>query len=211
MQERKTNESWRDKRWIRMFSKSGSTSVMPSGEAGQWGPRLSHCGCWHWTVTADLSSVQFRVVLGQSHGQLDWLSYVPIQGLPLELRCPVAMTLIPLLVISGDFCLWYSLGLVLVVVLYGLGLPSVFLSHYYTVWDCLLVSLLVTIRIGTAFSFPFLNTIQVWDCLPYRVLYWFWTGSVSSRECPTTVFKKLWSRREALSFTKSIPVLLQVW
>ena len=56
----------------------------------------------------------------------------------------------------------------------------------------------VTIRIGTAFLFPFLNTIWVWDYLPYRVLYWFWTGSVPSRECLATVFKKLQSRREAL-------------
>ena len=119
------------------------------------------------------------------------------------------MTLILLLVISGDFYLQYGLGLILVVVLYGLGLPSGFLSCYYTVWDCLLVSFLATIWIGTAFLFPFLSTIQVWDCLPYRVLYWFQTGSVSSRECPATVFKKLRSRREALSFTKSIPVLLQ--
>ena len=38
------------------------------------------------------------------------------------------MTLILLLVINGDFCLQYSLGLVLVVVLYGLELPSGFLS-----------------------------------------------------------------------------------
>ena len=101
------------------------------------------------------------------------------------------MTLILLLVINGDFYLRYSLELVLVVVLYGLGLPSGFLSHYYTVRDCLLVFFLVTVWIETAFSFPFLSTIRVWDCLPYRVLYWFWTGSVSSRECPTTVFKKL--------------------
>ena len=84
-------------------------------------------------------------------------------------------------------------------------------------------SFLVTVWIGTAFCFPFWvlywfqtaflfpfpNTIRVWDCLPYKVLYWFRTGSVLSRECPTTVFKKLRSRREALSFTKSIPVLLQ--
>ena len=52
------------------------------------------------------------------------------------------MTLIPLLVINGDFCLRYGLGLVPVVVLYGLGLPSgllyglglpsVFRSGYYT-------------------------------------------------------------------------------
>ena len=60
------------------------------------------------------------------------------------------MTLIPLLVISGDFCLWYSLGLVLVVVLYELGLPSGFLSCYYMDWDCLLLSVL--------------STILVWDC-----------------------------------------------
>ena len=71
------------------------------------------------------------------------------------------MTLIPLLVINGDFYLWYGLGLVLVVVLYGLGLPSGFLSCYYTVWDCLLVSFLAAIQIGTAFSFPFLSTIRV--------------------------------------------------
>ena len=174
-----------------------ATIVMPSGEAGQWGPRPSHCGHWHWTVTADLSPVQFKVVLGRSHEQLDWLSYVPIQGLPLELRCPVAMTLIPLLVISGDFCLWYGLRLVPVVVLYGLGLPSGFLFCYYTVWDCFLLSVL--------------STILVSDCFPFRVLYWFWTGSVSSQKCPATVFKKLQSRREALSFTKSILVLLQNW
>ena len=118
------------------------------------------------------------------------------------------MTLIPLLVINGDFYLRYGLGLVLVVILYGLGLPSGFLSRYYTVWDCLLVSFLAYVQIGTAFLFPFLSTIQVWNCLPYRVLYWFRTGSVSSWECPATVFKKLRSRREALSFTKSIPVLL---
>ena len=93
---------------------------------------------------------------------------------------------------------------------------------YYTDWDCLLVSFLDTIWFGTAFwfpfwvlywfetafSFPFLSTIQVWDCLPYRVLYCFRSGSVSSQKCPATVFKKLQSRREALSFTKSIPVLL---
>ena len=103
------------------------------------------------------------------------------------------------------FTVLYGLGLVL----YGLGLPYDFRSCYYTDWDCFLVSFLVTIRIGTAFSFPFLNAIRIWDCLPYRVLYWFWTGSVSSRECPATVFKKLRSRREALSFTKSIPVLFQ--
>ena len=48
------------------------------------------------------------------------------------------MTLIPLLVTSGDFCLQYGLGLVLVMD-----------------WDCLLVSFLVTIRIGTASLFPF--------------------------------------------------------
>ena len=60
------------------------------------------------------------------------------------------MTLIPLLVISGDFYLRYDLRLVLVVVLYGLGLPSVFLSCYYTVWDCLLLSVL--------------SIILVWDC-----------------------------------------------
>ena len=43
------------------------------------------------------------------------------------------MILIPLLVINGDFYLWYGLGLVLVVVLYRLKLPSGFLSYYYTV------------------------------------------------------------------------------
>ena len=59
------------------------------------------------------------------------------------------MTLIPLLVINGDFYLRYGLGLVLVVLLYGLGLPSGFLSYYYTDWDCFLVSFLVTIQIGT--------------------------------------------------------------
>ena len=184
--------------------------VMPPGEAGQWGPRLSHCGCWHWTVTADLSPVWFRVVLRWSHGQLDWLSYVSIWGLPLG-RCPVAMILILLLVINGDFCLWYGLGLVLVVVLYGLGLPSCFLSCYYMDWDRLLLSILSTILVWDCLLVSFLITIWVWDCLPYRVLYWFRTGSVSSRECPTTVFKKLQSRREALSFTKSIPMLLQNW
>ena len=96
---------------------------------------------------------------------------------------------------------------------------------YYMDWNCLLISFLVTIWIGTAFCFPFWvlywfgtaflfpfpSTIWVWDCLLYRVLYWFWTGSVSSWECPATVFKKLQSRREALSFTKSIPMLLQNW
>ena len=117
-----------------------SLGVTPPGEAGRWGPRPSHCGRWHWTVTAHLSPVRFRVVLGFPFGQLDWLPYVPIRGLPLELRCPVAMTSIPLLVISGDFYL-----------------------QYYTVWDwfCmdwdrLMFSFLVTIRIGTAFWFPFL-------------------------------------------------------
>ena len=93
---------------------------------------------------------------------------------------------------------------------------------YNTDWDCLLFSFLVTIQTGTAFClsfwvlywfgtaflFPFPSTIRVWDCLPSKVLYCFWTGSVSSQECLTTVFKKLQSRREALSFTKSIPVLL---
>ena len=42
------------------------------------------------------------------------------------------MTSISLLVINGDFCLQYGFGLVLVVVLYGLGLPSGFLSCYCT-------------------------------------------------------------------------------
>ena len=185
------------------------TTVMPSGEAGQWGPRLSHCGRWRWTVTAYLSPVRFRVVLGQPHGQLDWLSYVPIRGLPLELRCPVAMTLIPLLVISGDFYLQYYT--VLGLVLYGLGLPYVFLSCYCMNWDCLLLSVLSTILVWDCLLISFSDTIRVWDWLPYRVLYWFRTGSVLSRECPATVFKKLWSRREALSSTKSIPVLLQNW
>ena len=36
-------------------------------------------------------------------------------------------------VINEDFCLQYGLGLVLVVALYKLGLPSGFLSKYYTV------------------------------------------------------------------------------
>ena len=49
------------------------------------------------------------------------------------------------------FTVLYGLGLVL----YGLGLPYAFLSCYYTVWDCLLVSFLVTIQFGTAFLFPF--------------------------------------------------------
>ena len=159
---------------------------------------------------ADLSPIQFRVVLGLPFGQLGWLSYVPIWGLPLE-RCPLAMTLILLLVINGDFCLRYSLRLVLVVLLYKLGLPSGFLSEFYTVWDCLLISVLSTILIWDCLLISFLNTIWVWDCLPFRVLYCFWTESVSSRKCPATVFKKLQSRREALSFTKSIPVLLQNW
>ena len=187
------------------------TYVMPSGEAGQWEPKPSHCGHWHWTVTADLSSVQFRVVLRLTFGLLDWLSYVSIWELPLELRCPVAMTLILLLVISGDFCLWYSLGLISVVVLYRLGLPSGFLSCYYTVWDCLLPSVLSTILVWDCLLISFLNTIWFLNCLPFKVLYCFHTDSVSSQECPTTLFKKLQSRREALSFTKSIPVLLQNW
>ena len=201
------------------------TYVMPSGEAGQWEPRPSHCGHWYWTVTADLSPVRFRVVLRLTFGLLDWLSYVSIRELPLELRCPVAMTLILLLVISGDFCLWYSLGLIPVVVLYGLGLPSGFLSCYYTVWDCLLPSVLSTILVWDCLLISFLNTIwfldcllisflnTIWflNCLPFKVLYCFQTDYVSSRECSTTLFKKLQSRREALSFTKSIPVLLQNW
>ena len=33
--------------------------------------------------------------------------------------------------------------------LYRLGLPSRFLSRYYTDWDCLFVSFLVTVQIGT--------------------------------------------------------------
>ena len=57
------------------------------------------------------------------------------------------MTLISLLVINENFYLWYSLGLVLVVVLYRLGLPSGFLSYYYTVWNCLLLSVLSTILV----------------------------------------------------------------
>ena len=60
------------------------------------------------------------------------------------------MTSIPLLVINGDFYLQYGLGLVPVVVLYGLELPSDFLSCYYMDWDCLLLSVL--------------STILVWDC-----------------------------------------------
>ena len=62
--------------------------------------------------------------------------------------------------------------------LYGLGLPSAFHSEYYT-------------GLGLLSCFLFLSTIRVWDCLPYRVLYWFQTGSVLSQKCPTTVFKKL--------------------
>ena len=65
------------------------------------------------------------------------------------------------------FTVLYGLGLVLS----GLGLPCVFLFRYYTVWDCLLVSFRASIQIGTAFSFPFPNTIRVWDCLPYREYY----------------------------------------
>ena len=122
--------------------------VTPSGEAGQWGPRPSHCGRWHWTVTADLSPFRFRVVLGFPSWQLDWLSYVPIRGLPLELRCPVAMTSILLLVISGDFYLQYYMVW----------------DCFCTDWDCLMLSFLVTVWIGTAFWFPF------W------VLYWFGTA-----------------------------------
>ena len=63
------------------------------------------------------------------------------------------MTSIPLLVINGDFYLQYStvLGLVLVVILYRLGLLSVFLSYYCTDWDCLLISVL--------------STILIWDCI----------------------------------------------
>ena len=150
-------------------------SVTPSGETGQWGPRPSHCSRWHWTVTAHLSSVRFRVVLGFPFGQLDWLSYVPIRGLPLELRCPVAMTSIPLLVISGNFYLRYYT----VWDWFWLNWDCLMFSvlDYCTDWDCLLVSVL--------------STILVWDCLPHRVLYWFRTGSVSSRECPAIVFKKL--------------------
>ena len=45
------------------------------------------------------------------------------------------------------FTVLYGLGLVLS----GLGLPYVFLSCYCTDWDCLLVSILSTIRFGTAF------------------------------------------------------------
>ena len=45
------------------------------------------------------------------------------------------------------FTVLYDLGLVL----YRLGLPYAFLSRYYTVWDCLLVSFLVTIQFGTVF------------------------------------------------------------
>ena len=42
----------------------------------------------------------------------------------------------------------YGLGLVL----YGLGLPYAFLSCYYTVWDCLLVSFFrVLYKFGTVF------------------------------------------------------------
>ena len=137
---------------------SCTLAVTPSGGAGQWRPRPSHCGRWHRTVMADLSPFQLRVVLGFPSWQLDWLSYVPIRGLSLELRCPVATTLILLLVISGDFYL-----------------------QYYTVWDwfcmdwdCLLVSFLVTIRIGTAFSFPFLLLYGLG--LPSRLLSEYYTS-----------------------------------
>ena len=49
------------------------------------------------------------------------------------------MTLIPLLVISGDFYLQY----------YTIW------DWFCTDWDCLMFSFLVTVRIGTAFWFPF--------------------------------------------------------
>ena len=122
-----------------------TSNVMPSGEAGQWGPRLSHCGHWHWTVMAHLSPVWFRVVLRFPFGQLDWLSYVPIRGLPLE-QCPVVITLILLLVINGDFYLQYYMVW----------------DWFCMDWDCLMFSFLDTVRTGTAFSFPFLSTIRVW-------------------------------------------------
>ena len=48
---------------------------------------------------------------------------------------------------------------------------------YYMDWDCLLISFLVTIQIGTAFSFPFLLLYRLG--LPshflFRVLYKFGT------------------------------------
>ena len=62
------------------------------------------------------------------------------------------------------FTVLYGLGLLL----YGLGLPYVFLSCYCTDWDCLLVSILSTIRFGTAFSFPFPLLYDLG--LPFRFL-----------------------------------------
>ena len=150
-----------------------AADVTPPGETGQWGPRPSHCGHWHWTVTVDLSPVQFRVALVWSPRLLVWLSSVPIQGYLLE-QCPVAMTLIPLLVTNKDF---------------------LFTIH---VWDS---SRFVTILFGTA-AFQY-YTSSVWSSkvlkfwsayslgyVPHRVLYWIWIG-LPSRGYPANVFKKL--------------------
>ena len=47
------------------------------------------------------------------------------------------------------FTVLYGLGLLL----YGLGLPYVFLSCYYTDWDCLLVSFLYGLGLPSRFLF----------------------------------------------------------
>ena len=186
-------------------------NVMPLGETGQWELGLSHCGHWHWTVIVNLSPIQFRVALVRSPRLLVQLPSVSIWGYLLE-QCPVVMTLIPLLVTNGDFFftihVWDSSRFVTI------QFETAALL-YLQVWDW---SRFGTIQVWDWSRF---GTIQVWSevlkfwstyslgCVPHRVLYWIWTG-LPSRGYPANVFKKLWSRREALSFSKSIPVLLKV-
>ena len=71
------------------------------------------------------------------------------------------MTLIPLLVISGDFYLWYCM----------------IWDWFCTDWDRLMFSFPVTIQFGTAFWFPFLllYSLGLPSGFLFRVLYKFGT------------------------------------
>ena len=132
---------------VKVYRFPSTMFVTPPWETGQWGPRPSHCGCWHWTVVADLSLVWFRVALVRSPRLLVWLPSVPIWGYLLE-QCPVAMTLIPLLATNRDFSftirvwdssrfvtIWFGTGLVLVHYKFGTGLVSVLYKFSLKFWS----------------------------------------------------------------------------
>ena len=114
---------------------------------------------------------------------------------PLE-WCSVAMTLILLLVINGNFYLQY------VIVWDWLHF------WYYIDWDCLLISFLITVQFETAFLFSFQALYEFGTV--FLLEYYTGFGLVLSQvESVSQLYlKKLRSRRKALSFIKSISVLL---